>query len=91
VYTAEGLRGAGVPRGGSGVRSGPEAEAAVRDLSGSGRRSTWINRRRRGDKRSPREWQRRTAWEAGGSLSVGEPGRVEFGGRRKKGDGRLMT
>jgi hypothetical protein len=57
VYTAEGLKERGVPRGGSGVWSGPEAEAAVRDLSGSGRR---------GDERSPREWQRRTAWEAGG-------------------------
>jgi hypothetical protein len=25
-----------------------------------------------------------TAWEAGGSLSGGEPGRVEFRGRRKE-------
>jgi hypothetical protein len=55
VYTAEGLQGAGALRGGSGVRSGPEAEAGVRDLFRSGRRSTWINKRRRGDKRSPRE------------------------------------
>jgi hypothetical protein len=53
--TAEGLQGAGAPRGGSGVRSEPEAEAAVRDLSMSGRRSTWIDRRGRGDERSPRE------------------------------------
>jgi hypothetical protein len=55
MYTAEGLKERGLPRGGSGVRSGPEAEAAVRDLSGSGRRSTWIDRRRRGDERSSRE------------------------------------
>lgn len=52
LYTAEGLRGSGAPRGGSGVRSEPEAEAAVRDLSTSGRRSTWIDVCRRGDKRS---------------------------------------
>jgi hypothetical protein len=55
VYTAEGLQGAGAPRGGSVVRSEPEAEAAVRDLSGSGWTSTWIDWRPRGDKRSPRE------------------------------------
>jgi hypothetical protein len=55
VYTAEGLQGAGGTERRKRGSEWAEAEAAVGDLLGSGRRSTWIDRHRRGDKRSPRE------------------------------------